>query len=85
MCHAPLRWGEGIENSRARLHEISLVSRNDRQIMNQGGGRDQTILDRHGSPGGTKLGQELGPAQARGSLPLQTMNFLDSLREPAFQ
>ena len=59
------------------------VARDDGQAVDEGGGGDQAVFDRHGAPGGAKTCEQLRPPQARFRFPRQTMKSLNAGVEPA--
>ena len=65
--------GERVNDLDSGLFEIGTIACGDDQAMDEGRGRNQTILDRHGAARRTKTGEQLGPAQARLRLPRETM------------
>jgi len=47
QVRAPESTNEGIDNAHTRLRELDPVPRSDRQTVDNRGGGDETILDRH--------------------------------------
>src|SRR5579864_509871 len=67
---------KGVDDLDARRLEVGAIASGNDQTVDEGRRCDQAILDRHGAAGGTKTGQQPGPAQTRLRLPRQTMDPL---------
>ena len=76
---------ERIDDTHAGVHEISTISRGDRQAVDGRRRCDEAILDRHSLPGCAKTRQQFRPAQAGVRVPGQTVEPADARVEPAFQ
>jgi len=76
---------EWIDNTHAGVHEISTISRGDRQTVDDRSRRDEAILDRHGFSGCAKARQQFRPLQPRVRVPGKTVETPDPRVEPAFQ
>ena len=76
---------ERIDDTHAGVHEISTISRGDRQAVDGRRRCDEAILDRHSLPGCAKTRQQFRPYQARVRIPGETVETPDSRVEPAFQ
>jgi len=76
---------ERIDDAHPSVHEISPVSRGDRQTVDDRRRRDEAILDRHGFSGCAKTRQQFRPFQARVRIPGQTVETPDPRVEPVFQ
>ena len=76
---------EWIDDAHAGVLEISTISRDDRQTVDERRRRDEAILDRHGFPGRAKTRQQFRPFQPRVRVPGKTMETPDPRVEPAFQ
>jgi hypothetical protein len=76
---------ERIDDAHASVYEISTVSRDHRQTVDDRRRRDEAILDWHGFPGCAKPRQQFRPFQSRVRIPGQTVKTPDPRVEPAFQ
>jgi hypothetical protein len=76
---------ERIDDVHAGVHEISTVSRGDRQTVDDRSRRDEAILNRHSFPGCPKTRQQFRPFQSRVRIPGKTVETPDPRVEPAFQ
>src|ERR1019366_5003160 len=83
-----LRWtstNEWIDDTHASVHEISTISRGNRQTVDERRGRDEAILDWHGCPGCAKTRQQFRPFQPGLRVPGETVENPDPRVEPTFQ
>ena len=76
---------EWVEHLYARLLEVTRVSRNDDEAVNECSRRDQTILDRQGSAGPAQLGKEFCPAKARPRVPWNANDSCNTRIKPGFE
>ena len=53
--------GKRVDDLHARLLEVRAVASGHDQAMDEGGGRNEAVLDRHGTAGGAKMGEQLRP------------------------
>ena len=83
LVRAPLF--ERIDNGDSGLLEIGPIPCRDGQSVHEGRRSDQAVLDRHRPTRCAETGDQLGPAQARGSIPRQTAQPSDTVGEPAFE
>ena len=78
-------FNERIDDAHASVHEISTVSRDDRDTVDDRRRRDEAVLDRHGLPGCAKPRQQFRPFQSRVRVPGKTVETPDPSVEPALQ
>ena len=64
---------ERIENRHTRLLEVRRIPSDDRQSVHEGRGRDETVLDRHGTPCRAKRYQQRGPSEPGVHVPRETL------------
>jgi len=76
---------EWVDDAHASVHEISTISRGNRQTVHEGRRRDEAILDWHGFPGCAKTRQQFRPFQPRVRVPGKAVEKPNSRVEPAFQ
>jgi hypothetical protein len=62
--------------------KISTVPSGDGQVVDEGGRRDEAVLDRHGAAGSTKRREKLRPSEASPCLPWQANQTLNTGIEP---
>jgi hypothetical protein len=63
--------GEWINDSHAGIYEIGTASVSNCQTMDESGGRDEAILNRHCFSGPSKTRQQLRPFKTRVCVPGQ--------------
>ena len=76
---------EWIDDTHAGVHEISTISRGNRQTVDERRRRDEAILDWHGFPGCAKTRQQFCPFQPGVRVPGKTVENPDPRVEPTFQ
>ena len=67
-----------VEEAAAGLLEAGVVARDNDQAVDQSGGGDQAVFDRHCAPRGAKTCEQFCPPQARFSFPCQAMKPLNA-------
>ena len=67
-----------VEEADAGLLEAGVVARDNDQVVDEGRGGDQAVLDRHCAPRGAKTCEQFCPPQARFSFPCQAMKPLNA-------
>src|SRR6266851_3768051 len=77
--------GERIEHLDSSSTEISRISGDDDQVMDERGGRNQAVFDGYRLAGAAQIGEQLRPTQTDFRGPRQAGEFGHSLFEPAFQ
>jgi hypothetical protein len=68
-----------------RAAKVAYVARDGREFVLQCRGRDQAVLDGHGTPMSAQLGEQLRPAQAGFGTPGQTEKLGHALFKPPFE
>jgi len=76
---------ERVDDPHAGAFELIPVSGDDREVVGQGCGGDEAVLDGHGSPGAAQIGEQLRPAQPGFWLPGQAGDAPHPGLEPALQ
>src|SRR6516162_10513909 len=76
---------EWVDEADAGLIEVGAVARDNDQAVDQSGGGDQAVFDRHGAPCSAKICEQLCPPHACFCFPRQAMKPLNARVEPPLE
>src|SRR6516165_10637477 len=76
---------EWVDESDAGLIEVGAGARDNDQAVDQSGGGDQAVFDRHGAPCSAKICEQLCPPHACFRFPRQAMKPLNARVEPPLE